>query len=714
MKKRFLYALMIQAAAVTVYAQDSLHVKHLDEVTVLGKTQKYRVENSQTVAKIDLKDLENPQVYNSVPRSLLSDQNVTNMNDALKNATGVFRLWESTGRGGDGAEYYSLRGFSVQPTVVNGMPSISNAALDPANVETVEVIKGPSGALFGGNLISYGGLINVVTKKPYDRLGGEFSYQAGTYGLNRLTADVNVPLSKKMALRLNAASHKENSFQDAGFNKSLFVAPSLCYDVNNRLTFLVNTEFKSSEGANAPMIFLSRYSPLSFSNIDLFEKNYEKSFTNNSLTMKNDTWGIQSQMLYKLSDKWSSQTILSRSNAKSDGYYQYLWDAADGDHFTRFISKRNGETNTTGIQQNFSGDFKIAGVRNRLLLGLDYMQNTIYSGSSGWKAHGIVSLLDGTDTGILTPQAVDNTLLASVETPSTAETEIKSAYISDVINFTPSLALMASVRIDNFNGSPTAYATEEVENQTGISPKLGLTYQLFKDKLSLFANYMNGYNYLDPAEVSDLDGSNTRMKIFDPEQANQWELGFKTSLWKDRFALTASYYNILVSNVVMTDPNNVNNSIQGGEIESKGVELSLIASPFEGMNLIAGYSHNESEVTKDAENSGYIGMRPESAGPEDMFNLWASYKAPKGWLKNFGLGFGANYAGEYATLNRSNIGSFVLPSYTVYNAALSYTTNEFGINLKLDNIGNTKYYGGWSTVTAQKLRSISVLLSYKF
>jgi iron complex outermembrane receptor protein len=112
----------------------------------------------------------------------LQDQLATELNDALKNATGVSRLWESTGRGGDGSEFYTMRGFAVQPTLINGVPAYNSGVMDPANIESIDVLKGPSGALFGSPLISYGGLINVTTKRPYQIRGGQFGYQLGSYG----------------------------------------------------------------------------------------------------------------------------------------------------------------------------------------------------------------------------------------------------------------------------------------------------------------------------------------------------------------------------------------------------------------------------------------------------------------------------------------------------------------------------------------------------
>jgi iron complex outermembrane receptor protein len=116
-----------------------------------------------------LKNIENPQVYSTVSSQLLKEQVVTNYEDALKNVPGIFKLWETTGRGGDGGAYYSLRGFEAQSTIINGMPGLTNGSLDPANIEKIEVIKGPSGTLFGSTIVSYGGLINTVTKKPRAR-----------------------------------------------------------------------------------------------------------------------------------------------------------------------------------------------------------------------------------------------------------------------------------------------------------------------------------------------------------------------------------------------------------------------------------------------------------------------------------------------------------------------------------------------------------------
>jgi iron complex outermembrane recepter protein len=694
--------------------KDSLNT--LQEVVLTNPNNKLNRTESATVAKMPLKNLENPQVYNIISADLFKEQAITNFNEALRNATGVTRLWESTGRGDDGSEYYSMRGFAVQPTMVNGLPGLTNGSLDPANVDNIEVIKGPSGTLFGSSVISYGGLINVVTKKPYSGFGGEIGYNSGTYGLDRVTADVNVPLSKTndIVLRVNSAWQKENSFQDAGFSRSLFFAPTLAYKMNDKLSFLINTEITARESANAPMLFLNRYGAVSFNSIDLFENNYKRAFTSNELTIKNPAFLLQAQMAYKLSDEWTSQTVLSRSNTKADGYYHYLWDDLNGDTFTRYITKLNAETVTTDIQQNFIGDFKIGQFRNRIVAGIDYYAVRLSDNSTGYAAAGQVSLVNGTDSGDLTQAGVDNALAGTAGPIAVAESEVYSAYVSDVFNITPTLSAMASLRVDHFTGKTATWLSDDADSsgQTAISPKFGIVYQPIKDKLSVFANFMNGFKNIEPSRVIDpVDPTISELFTFDPEHANQFEIGVKTNIYQDRIAITASYYHINVKNKVLSTgfaPT------QNGEVESKGFELNVIANPVNGLNIVAGFSHNDSEVLEDNPADGYVGMRPEEAGPETTANLWANYTLTAGKMKGFGFGFGGNYASEFLTLNRSTTGSFELPSYTIVNAALSYNVEKFHITLKLNNAFNEKYYSGWSTVTPQRLRSVVAGLTYKF
>lgn len=710
-----------------------------------GNGNKFTRNTSVSVAKMPLKKIENPQVYNNITAELLQEQVITNFDDAIKNASGLTKLWESTGRGNDGAGYFSLRGFPVQPTLVNGLPALTNGSPDPANMENIEVIKGPSGTLYGSSLVSYGGLINITTKKPYDYFGGNISYTLGSFGLNRVTADVNTPLDETgdVALRINTAYHTENSFQDAGFNKSLFVAPSLSYKVNDKLSFFVNTEFYDSESTNPLMLFVDRGAPLTATNLEELGYNNENSYTSNDLTVENPTFSLQAQMNYELSDQWTSQTAVSTGSAKALGNYSYLYETTrfkqdreevpgevtnldEGLIFTRYISNQNSTTLSTDIQQNFIGDFEIAGMRNRTVVGLDYFNRRVIDNNTGYIKNGDVYIgnaslqnvnesvfgiyepsnyITDNDSGILSKEATAGLLENVNRNNNIAEEDIYSAYISNVLNFTPQLALMTSLRLDQFE--------TETNSQTALSPKFGVVYQPILDKVALFANYMDGFSNVGPRQVDNLETGESRTLVFDPERAKQFEVGTKFNLLNNHLSATLSYYDIQVSNIVMQDAENPFNLVQDGEQYSRGFEASLTASPFEGLNLIAGFSHNDSELT-ESDQVDFLGRRPESAGPETLANFWASYRFTQGNLEGFGLGFGGNYASENMIFNRQTAGVFTLPSYTILNASLFYNVDEFGINLKLNNLTNEEYYTGWSTINPQRPRNFAASLTYNF
>ncbi|MDT0644179.1 TonB-dependent receptor [Zunongwangia sp. F363] len=710
-----------------------------------ANTNEFARTKSEYVAKLPLKDIENPQVYNTITTELMKEQVVTDFDDALKNVPGIFKLWESTGRGNDGAGYFSLRGFAVQPTLVNGLPAVTNGSPDPANIERVEVIKGPSGTLYGSSLISYGGLINIATKQPYSYFGGDITYTMGSYGLNRITADVNTPLDEKgdVALRLNTAYNWEESFQDAGFKKSLFVAPSLSYKVNDRLSFYLNTEFYSGQSTNPAMLFVDRGAPLRVNNIGELGYDPERSYTSNDLVLENPTFSLQGQMFYKLSDEWTSQTAVSRGSTKSKGYYSYLYETTrfyqgqdeiegevtnldEGVVFTRYMNNQNSTTLTTDLQQNFIGDFEIAGMRNRMVVGLDYYNRQVTDNSTGYVGNGNIYIGDASleninqsvygiydpaayvtnnDSGILSSQGVDYLLRNAPRNNNQTQEEVYSAYVSDVINFTPALSAMASLRIDQFES--------DNNSQTALSPKFGVVYQPVLDKVSIFANYMDGFSNVAPQEEGDPAEGLTTTVTFDPEHASQLEVGTKLSLLQNRLLATFSYYDIQVSNIVMEETGRPFYYVQDGELYSRGFEASITANPVDGLNIIAGYSHNESELTQ-SDQTDFLGRRPESAGPKDMANLWASYKFQMGSLQGFGIGFGGNYAGDNMIFNRQLGGVFTLPSYTVFNASVFYNVEKFAINLKLNNIGNEEYYAGWSTINPQLPRNFLASLTYKF
>ncbi|WP_286756053.1 TonB-dependent receptor [Roseivirga sp. UBA838] len=697
----------------------------LQDVVVTGsRVNAFSREQTAYVAKLPLKDLENTQVYSTITSDLLESQTVTSFEDALKNATGVDKLWTSTGRGGDGAGYYSLRGFSVQPQLVNGMPGLTNGTINAANIERIEVIKGPSATLFGNSVGSYGGIINVVTKKPFVGRGGSVNYTTGSFGLNQLTLDYNTALDSEenVYFRINTSYLTKGSFQDAGFRETFFIAPSLSYRVNNRLSFNFYGEITEATQTNPTMLFLNRAAPSEAGSLEELGYNNELSFTSNHLTLSNPTSNFRAEANYKLSDNWTSQTLVSTSHTTTDGYYSYLYDYGilGGNTFTRFISKQNAQTNTFDIQQNFTGDFLLGGMRHRVLIGLDYLASRYVDNSSGYAFYGNVrpngeAIADNpftpaVETGSfpLTTAAVDAALAAQGHGSTSVKREVLSSYISDVVNITPRFSAMASLRFDRFKDKGNLEGVGGYDQFT-LSPKFGLLYQPVADKLSIFANYQNSFNNVAPALVGDPNSGPQSLKVFDPEQANQLEFGVKANLLDYRLNATLSYYDITVSDVVMTDPSDPFNRIQEGEVVSSGFELEVNANPIDGLNLRATFADNDSETT-NTDNANIAGRRPLGAGPEKVYSFWASYRTHKG----LGVGAGFNGASERATINYAATGNFILPEYTIANASVFYEVSKFRIALKVNNLFNKEYYSGWTTITPQEPRAFLASFKYSF
>jgi len=734
--------LSTQHKQVTITSQETTVVnftlaensEELNEVEVNGKkVNKFVTRKSETVAKLPLNNLENPQVYTTITKSLFNEQITTDLTDVLKNTPGILKMQGSIGRSGDGAVYYNLRGFPTRISMIDGIAGQTNGDIDPANIEKIEVIKGPSGTLYGGSLTTFGGLINVITKKPIDTLGGEIGYTTGNYNLNRLTADIYGPLNKdkNLLFRINAAYHKRSGFQDAGFRKSTFIAPVITYRLNEKLDLSLNAEFYDYEGTNPSIVFLHRTRKYIATTPQELNYDWSRSFTSNDITLKAPATNIHGQLNYKISDNWTSQTSIARNTRKTDGMYQYQFirGATSDDLVERNVQLQNYEGASTAIQQNFNGDFKLAGMRHRIVAGLDYLNQTTYNNNSAIVKFDTVSAISGilpAKYGTLT-RAKAEAKIAAITGVGTAGAVIKnynssniySIYASDAVNLTDQLLAMLSLRIDRFQSLGTmnlATNTQQANSkytQTAISPKLGLVYQIVKEKISLFGNYMNGFSNVAPVSqpLSDVSGT------FKPQQANQFEGGAKMDIFSNRLSFTASYYNIKVKDVtrdqtIRVDGKDYNIIVQDGTQVSKGVELELIANPLTGLNIIAGYAYNDSKLirsTKELE-----GRRPASAGPSNLVNFWASYVQPDGQFKGLGIGFGGNYAGKYLSGNSLTTGVFTFPAYTLLNSTIFYDARSCRIGLKVDNLTDELYFTGQGVLSAQMPRLVSANVTLKF
>lgn len=666
--------------------------KHLEEVVVSsGKVNKYTTQDSKDVARLNLKNLENPQVYSVVTSDLMKEQQNVNISQALSNAAGAVPSKDAAG-----GTSITLRGFTAEVAARNGVPFMAagRSSLDPVNVECFEVLKGPSAALFGNFVSSYGGAVNMVTKKPGDTFKGEVGYSMGNWGLSRVTADINTPLNKEktLLLRTNAALNKQQSFQQAGHNNTATFAPSLLYKASDKLTLSVDMEvYKEDVTKPGYLVFTNLHT----NNVKNIPIGYTTSLYNDDLNAVANTFRTYVEAKYKLNDHWTSQTNISVNNENVNPSYQYYPTFRDATNIYRSVALYKVITNTTDIQHNLKGDFNIGKVRNRLVWGLDFFHfryDMTY-------ASALVDSIDITGSFVpVTKTMADKALQSTTPGLYNSEYNIYSTYVSDLVNITNTLMVMAGGRVDHYHRNGTS-----PYDQTSLAPKLGLVYQPVKDQISIFGNYMSGFTNQAPSVVTS--NGVTKQYTFKSIFANQWEAGVKFEVLHDRVSATVSYYNININNAIRTE-NNI--PYQDGKQQSKGVEVNLSANPASGLNLIAGYVYNQNKYIRAASGQG----NDAQFTPRNVGNIWASYKFQPGTVpEGFGFGAGANFV-QKSWYDLAN--TITIPGYTLMNASIFYDRAKWRFGLSANNLTNQHYYAPGQFITPQPLRQVVANATLKF
>ncbi|WP_460500873.1 TonB-dependent receptor domain-containing protein [Hymenobacter agri] len=721
----------------------------LQEVVVQGaRVNKFNRPSSVDVAKMPLKNLENPQVYATVGKELLTEQLVFSVDEATRNVPGLQKMWDATGRGGDGGAFYASRGFVTSSQLRNGVAGNVTSDIDAINLEKLEAIKGPSATLFGSALTSYGGLLNRVTKKPFETFGGEVTAAGGSYGFHRVSADVNTPLNaaKTLAFRLNTAYTYEDNFQNAGYagyTRNLAIAPSLQFAPTDRLTINLDAEIYRGRNIGKQIIYFDyreQVKNLGFARADQAPLDYRQSYLGPGLTQDSRSTNLFGQVRYRISPSFTSTTYLSSSRSYSQGKGPYFYLISNtvyaldslaalgktapaaglprraGVHsLYRADQSTNSQSDTYEVQQLFNGDFQLGGLRNRVVLGLDFLRINSNLDFFGGNIDAVRLGLDADAYRTFSGAAVEAKYAANPALPHylvTTKVNTYSAFASDVLNLIDQLSVLAALRLDRYdNKGGIYYSPVTAYNQTALSPKFGLVYQPVKDRVAIFANYQNSFTNLNTSYVDQAGGT----RITKPERANQLEGGVKLDAAGGRLSLTASYYDIRVQNILRTigyTANFVIIGVQDGTQRSRGAELNLTASPLPGLNVVGGFAYNNSAFVNTSDNVN--GFRPATASSPYLANAWVSYRQPAGVLQGLGAGFGGNYASDNKIVNSVSQGTFILPAYTVLNASVFYDQPKFRLSAKVDNLTNQKYWVGYTTMNPQKLRSIVGSVAYKF
>ena len=581
------------------------------------------------------------------------------------------------------------------------MPYLQN--VDTANIENVEVLKGPAAALYGR--MPPGGLVDFVTKTPLDRPYYSIEQDIASFGQARTEFDLTGPLdaSKTWLYRLSGDFTRADSFVNFENSQNILLAPALTFRPSDRFQITVQGEYQNVRNVDSDPNFPAignRPAQIPISTY-LEDPGVTKRYPD---TMEREFIGYN--WVWNLANDWKLTNRLAYNNLDqnvTNMFFASVDNTGQGVN-SLMLGKAGEQTFSTNLE--LTGKQQTGPLDHALLVGTDYLYfHTFFNGSYDYNAQNI---------NIYNPFASYNTInLTSALDPSNGFALLGTqswygVYAQDTISaFNDRVHLMIGGRYDWANtgsgsafGDPNAWADANSSYASardgGFSPRIGLSV----DALPWATIYGNYSKALGPSNVTS--GVTTSGAPLGPQWATQEEVGVKTQFFDRRLTATLAFYNITQDNVpVATAAPGV--YTLAGQANSRGLELDVAGKLGDNWDVIANYTHDIAKVTK---GYGFNPADPQDnaelpvigsvlpAVPTDMGSLWIKYTGT-GELAGWQYGAGVTGVGQ-AQGDLAN--SFQMPAYSVVRGMIS---RQFNINrvrltaqLNLDNALNQVYFYG--------------------
>lgn len=659
-------------------AQTEDTTAELGTVTVTGTRERaYRSVVAPTANKSDTTVKETPFSIQTVTRELIEDRGVTTFGEAVRTVPGVT---PQVGWGG-GNDRFRLRGFATSANLKNGFRRSVFAPVDElANIEQIEVLKGPASALYGR--FEPGGVVNLVTKKPQGRARTGFELTAGSEDFYRATFDSTGPLSESLSYRLTGSWQDNKSFRDFVGARTAFVSPVFQWQFGAHTRLTAELELGRRSGS------FDR----GFGNSPLFLRvpihtNYAEPDTR----LKNDSALGSLVLEHRLDSGWDLRAGVQTSYAKTDAlWYPYGIPALSGaDGLNPQVNRRKqrsiDEQTDTSLMAEISRRFETGAVRHRVLLGVDANRDEWdFTADANLGPFGFP-----TNLPISLYQPIHGTSLAGPLQPfdaSNYKSRNVGIYAQDELQLSSQWRLLLGLRYDRARTHARAQylpvSDTLVRSDDAVSPRVGLTWTP-SAAASFYASWSKSF-LTEPFSGMLRGGA-----LPAPSRGSQVEVGTKLSLLDGRLEPTLAVFDIRRRNGVVSDPDDFNYVVQVGEQRSRGWELDVPFTVTPQWRLLASYTQLKAEISKDSDAS-MVGKLLANA-PRRSASLWSTYDF-RGAAAGLSAGLGAIYVGA----RQANTGNtFELPSYVRWDANVSYRfghAQRYKLQLTVQNLGNKRYY----------------------
>ncbi len=626
----------------------------------------YQMETSTAGTKFPIEITKVPQSIQVITEDAFKDQGAQSIGDIMKQVPSAnVRGSRFTG----GFPSVSIRGFKAEQTR-NGIRQLFFSDVDfssLSHIQSVEVLKGPGGALFGQASASEGatgGVINVSTKRPYDQLGSEVSFTRGGWtgfdgDITSGRWDFNVPMGAFKARFTGEVESSDTFTQFQELDRQNF-GLMLTYDDGGPVRAFINAEYQRVENLPSPALpavgtvvnsGVGRISRDTF----LGEPRFDEATTQSPL--------VQAWMEIDLLDNWND--ILS--DWKITPRYQYHEfrvrtdqtlssnDSAAVDPVTgAIVVSRAGrfnfhETDKVHIGQiDITGKLNTGPLKHQIYLNGDFQKTNSPNSQNFW-----FDRINVPDINALNPTFLNTAPeIDSDRISFGSEATLWSGGFQDVISITKYFDLLGGFRYTSIDSET---------NVTNSTFQIGGTVHA-TDSIHFFAGFGEGFGF-QPGAIT------VTGQPFDAEESEQVEAGIKVNFpWG--LSGTASFFELTRTNVGTPDPQTPGFSVQTGEIRHRGAEVELAYQVTDQWYVQGGYAFIDSKITKS--NDGDQGNRFLNT-PEHQANIWTHYRFDSGALRNLTISTGVNFVGDRPLDNTNTV---KLPNYTTWDLGASYTFDK--------------------------------------
>ncbi|ADO49825.1 ferrichrome porin FhuA [[Enterobacter] lignolyticus] len=639
-----------------------------------GPSATIAAKRTATATKTDTPIEKTPQSVSVVTREEMDTHQPASVKEALGYTPGIT---VATRGASDTYDAVKIRGFGSvnQNNYLDGLKLqgdfYNEVIIDPYMLERVELMRGPTSVLYGKS--SPGGIITMVSKRPTTDPLKEVQFKMGTDNLWQTGFDFSDAIDDEgvWSYRLTGVARSNDDQQQFAKQKRYAIAPSFSWrpDDKTNFTFLSNFQDSPETGYYGWLPMQGTVVPLA--NGKHLPTDFNEGAPNNTYSLShkmvgysfdhafNDTFTVRQNLRY----------VESKTAQKS--VYGTGIDPLNPLMLNRGTVVDNEKLHNFAVDTQLQSTFSTAAVEHTLLTGVDFqqMRNDINA------TFGTAPQLD-----------LSNPVFSDYDFGSAApyqqnKQKQTGIYVQDQAEWNQ-FVLTVGGRYDWLTQSTRAYQannyTERDDSQ--FTGRAGLNY-VFDNGIAPYISYSESF---EPNSGADFYGN-----TFKPSKGRQYEAGVKYVPGDRPIVLTAAIYQLTKTNNLMSDPDHVYSSVQGGEIRSRGVELEAKAALSANVNMTASYTYTDAQYTDDTTLQGNT---PEQV-PTHMASLWGDYTFNAGPLSGLTVGTGGRYIGS-SWGDPAN--SFKVASATIVDAVVKYDLARVGmagssVALNVNNLFDRDY-----------------------